>query len=84
MATKLYFSRDTKVYAHVPMGTAGSLSMYFELPVLDGFSFSQATNTSEIMLNEAQSSSGVSRRGRSMFNDSYAPVEWSFSTYMMP
>ena len=84
MATKLYFSRDTKVIAHVPMAAAGSLSMYFELPVLDGFSFSQATNTSEIMLNEAQSAAGVSRRGRAMFNDSYAPVEWSFSTYMMP
>ena len=85
MATKLYFSRDTKVYAHVPMGTAGSLSMYFELPVLDGFSFSQATNTSEITLNEAQSAAtNLSRRGRSMFTDSYAPVEWSFSTYMSP
>jgi hypothetical protein len=36
------------------------------------------------MLNEAQSAAGVSRRGRAMFNDSYAPVEWSFSTYMMP
>ncbi len=84
MATKLYFSRDTKVFAHVPMAAAGTLNMYYDLPVLDGFSFSQATNTSEIMLNEAQSATGVSRRGRAMFNDSYAPVEWSFSTYMMP
>ena len=84
MATKLYFSRDTKVIAHVPMATAGSLNMYYDIPVLDGFSFSQSTNTSEITLNEAQSTSGVSRRGRAMFNDSYAPVEWSFSTYMMP
>ena len=84
MATKLYFSRDTKVLAHIPMATAGSPNMYFDIPVLDGFSFSQATNTSEITLNEAQSTSGVSRRGRAMFNDSYAPVEWSFSTYMMP
>ena len=84
MATKLYFSRDTKVFAHVPMAAAGTLNMYYDLPVLDGFSFSQATNTSEIMLNEAQSAAGVSRRGRAMFNDSYAPVEWSFSTYMMP
>lgn len=84
MATKLYFSRDTKVIAHVPMATAGSLNMYYDIPVLDGFSFSQSTNTSEITLNEAQSTSGVSRRGRAMFNDSFAPVEWSFSTYMMP
>ena len=84
MATKLYFSRDTKVYAHVPMAAKASPNMYYELPVLDGFSFSQAMNTSEIMLNEAQSVAGASRRGRSMFTDSFAPVEWSFSTYMMP
>lgn len=84
MATKLYFSRDTKVIAHIPMASAGSKNMYFDIPVLDGFSFSQATNTSEITLNEAQSTAGASRRGRAMFNDSYAPVEWSFSTYMMP
>lgn len=84
MATKLYFSRDTKLIAHVPQSAAATKSMYYDIPVLDGYSFSQATNTSEITLNEAQSTSGVSRRGRAMFNDSYAPVEWSFSTYMMP
>ena len=84
MATKLYFSRDTKVIAHVPMAAAGTKNMYYDLPVLDGFSFSQSMNTSEITLNEAQNTSGVSRRGRAMFNDSFAPVEWSFSTYMMP
>ena len=84
MATKLYFSRDTKLIAHVPMASAGTKNMYYDLPVLDGFSFSQAMNTSEITLNEAQSVAGASRRGRAMFNDSYAPVEWSFSTYMSP
>jgi len=84
MATKLYFSRDTKVIAHVPMAAAGTKNMYYDLPVLDGFSFSQSMNTSEITLNEAQNVSGASRRGRAMFNDSFAPVEWSFSTYMMP
>tara|TARA_R100001463_G_scaffold17377_1_gene44544 strand:+ start:935 stop:2131 length:1197 start_codon:yes stop_codon:yes gene_type:complete len=84
MATKLYFSRDTKLIAHVPQSAAATKSMYYDIPVLDGFSFSQATNTSEITLNEAQSTAGASRRGRAMFNDSYAPVEWSFSTYMMP
>ena len=85
MASQYYFARDTKVYAHVPM-TNGSLTknMYYELPVLDGFSFSQATNTSEITLNQAQTIGGVSLRARQMFNDSYAPAEWSFSTYMSP
>ena len=84
MATTYYFDRDTKVYAHVPLTAAATKSMYFELPVLDGFSFSQATNASEITLNQAQSTGGVSLRARQMFNDSYAPAEWSFSTYMSP
>ena len=90
MATQYYFDRDTKVYAHVPLASLGSKNMYFELPVLDGFSFSQATNTSEITLNQAQAntansaSANLSLRARQMFNDSYAPAEWSFSTYMSP
>ena len=84
MATTYYFDRDTKVYAHVPLTAAATKSMYFELPVLDGFSFSQATNASEITLNQAQTIGGVSLRARQMFNDSYAPAEWSFSTYMAP
>ncbi len=77
MADTLYFSRDTKVF--VKIGSA-----IWEIPVLDGFSFSQATNTSEITLNEMSDTSGNSRRGRRMFNDSYAPAEWSFSTYARP
>ncbi len=79
MANNLFFSRDTRVV--VSDGTT-----YWEIPVLDGFSFSQATNTSEITLNEMSSaaSGNASRRGRRMFNDSYAPAEWSFSTYIRP
>jgi hypothetical protein len=77
MAQQLFFSRDTKMYLEFN-GTV------WELPVLDGFSFSQATNSSEITLNEMESAGGVSRRGRRMFNDSLAPAEWSFSTYVRP
>ena len=77
MADQLYFSRDTKVF--IEIGSA-----IWEIPVLDGFSFSQATNSSEVTLSEMESTTGVSRRGRRMFNDSLAPAEWSFSTYMRP
>lgn len=77
MATNLYFSRDTKVYIEVTNGV-------FEVPVLDGFSFSQANNSTEVTLAEMESSAGVSKRGRRVFNDSLAPVEWSFSTYVRP
>jgi len=83
MADKLYFSRDTKVYV-APLDASGNEQAVFEIPVLDGFSFSQATNSSEITLNEMSDSSGNSRRGRQMFNNSLAPAEWSFSTYARP
>ena len=77
-----FFSRDTKVFmkwAYDATDTA-----LYEIPVLDGFSFSQATNTSEVTLSEAANSSGYSKRGRAMFTDSFAPAEWSFSTYIRP
>ena len=80
MADNLFFSRDTRVIVSDRHASA----TYWEIPVLDGFSFSQATNTSEITLNEMEASAGGSRRGRRMFNDSYAPAEWSFSTYARP
>jgi hypothetical protein len=81
MADNLFFSRDTRV---IVSDRHASSVTYWEIPVLDGFSFSQATNTSEITLNEMEAAAGGSRRGRRMFNDSYAPAEWSFSTYARP
>jgi len=73
----LHFSRDTKVYARKG-------NKVWEIPVLDGFSFSQATNASEITLSEMSNSAGQTRRARQMFNDSYAPAEWSFQSYARP
>ena len=77
MADQLYFIRDTKVLIEIG-------SVIWEVPVLDGFSFSQATNASEVTLAEMSGTDGSSRRGRRMFTDSFAPAEWSFSTYMRP
>lgn len=77
MAKNLYFSRDSKLYVEFD-------GAVWQIPVLDGFSFSQSTNTSEITLSEMQNSSGLSRRGRRVFTDSLAPVEWSFSSYVRP
>ena len=74
---ELYFSRDSKVYLKQD-------SNIWTLPILDGFSFSQATNASEITLNEMSTSAGISRRAKKTFNDSYAPAEWSFSMYARP
>ena len=77
MAEYLHFSRDSRLY----MEKDGYV---WSIPVLDGFSFSQATNASEITLNEMEDSSGRSRRGRKMFTDSLSAAEWSFSTYARP
>ena len=77
MAEQLYFSRDSKMFV-------GFDSKLWEVPVLDGFSFSQSTNQSEISLSEMQGADGLSRRGNRVFTDSLAPAEFSFSTYARP
>jgi hypothetical protein len=73
----LQFSRNTKAY--IEQG-----GYIWEVPIMDGFSFSQATNATEITLNEMADGNNNSRRDRAMFNDSVAPAEWSFSSYMRP
>jgi hypothetical protein len=77
MAEYLHFSRDSRLY----MEKDGYI---WSVPMLDGFSFSQATNASEVTLNEMEDSSGRSRRGRKMFTDSLSAAEWSFATYARP
>ena len=53
----------------------------FEIQVLEGFSFSQNTNTEQITISEAGS---IPKRGQRSFNTSLAPVDFSFSTYIRP
>ena len=53
----------------------------WQVNVLDGFSFGQTVNSTEITVNEA---GATSRRARLLFNDSLAPAEWSFATYVRP
>ena len=85
-ANNLFFSRDTKLYIELidNAGAAQGDGSVWEIPILDGYSFSQSTNTSEITLSEAASSTGASRRGRKVFTDNFAPAEFSFSTYVRP
>jgi len=83
----LFFQRDASlvVYPETSAGTwTGGADTAYTIPLLEGFSFSQTTNSSEVTLSEMESTGGASRRGRKMFNDSLAPVEWSFSTYLRP
>lgn len=80
--TNLFFNRDTKVYAVQYTGSA--TANVWELPVLNGYSFSQSTNATQVTVNEMASATGNSRRGQASFNDSLAPAEWSFDMYARP
>lgn len=80
--SNLFFNRDTKVYAVQATGT--STFNVWEIPVLNGYSFSQSTNSSQVTLNEMSDATGRSRRGQRTFNDSLSAAEWSFDTYARP
>lgn len=53
----------------------------YKLPILDGYSFSQTTNTQDISVSEAGT---APIRGQKSYNTSLAPVDVSFSTYARP
>ena len=53
----------------------------FRIGVLDGYSFSQASESTDVVINEA---GATPKRGSERFNDSLAPAEWSFQTYVRP
>ena len=80
-ATVILSYQDSTATAWDGLGRTPSEANTFEIPVLDGFSFSQATGTQNVTLNEAGASP---KRGQSIFNTSIEPVDWSFTTYMRP
>ena len=53
----------------------------FRVGVLDGYSFSQGSESSDVTINEA---GAAPNRGSKRFNDSLPPAEWSFGTYVRP
>jgi hypothetical protein len=53
----------------------------FKMGVLDGYSFSQSSDSTDVTINEA---GATPSRGSKRFNDSLAPAEWSLSTYVRP
>ena len=53
----------------------------FRVGVLDGYSFSQGSDATDVVINEA---GATPNRGQKRFNDSLPPAEWSFSTYVRP
>lgn len=77
MANNIFFSRDTRLFAVQGVNI-------WEISVLNGYQYTQATNTSEVTLAEMTNAAGDSRRGRAVFNDAQAPADWSFDTYVRP
>jgi len=76
----VFMSRDAKLYISIEEAP----STIWRVPILDGFSFSQSSESSDITLTEANSSGGLSRRGKKTFNTGLSAAEFSFSTYVRP
>ncbi len=59
----------------------GTSANCFRIGVLDGYSFSQGSESTDVTINEA---GATPNRGSKRFNDSLPPAEWSFATYVRP
>lgn len=79
--SRAFFTTNVSATGVIAEGTAATTANTYELQVLDGFSFSQNTNSEQVTVSEA----GVDpTRGQRSFNTSLAPVDFSFSTYIRP
>jgi len=78
----LNLSRNTKLYVSTLDETgAHSSANTFEVPIMDGYSFSQDAATTNITLNEAGCSPV---RGQKVFNTALNPASFSITTYVRP
>tara|TARA_R110000744_G_scaffold301954_1_gene410931 strand:- start:3860 stop:5200 length:1341 start_codon:yes stop_codon:yes gene_type:complete len=77
--TTLFLQRDTKIFV-----TEKANAKAYEIPALEGLSFSQSVNNATVTLNEASPDGNTQRRGSAAFAESLAPAEWSFQTYLRP
>ena len=59
----------------------GTNANTFRIGVLDGYSFSQGSESTDVSITEA---GATPSRGSKRFNDSLPPAEWSFGTYVRP
>lgn len=76
----LNLSRDAKLYVSTVERDWTSANT-FEVRILDGFSFSQGTESTTITVDET---GAAPVRGQRMFNTALNPVDLSFSTYIRP
>lgn len=75
-------TRNTKLYVsnQSVLGSCSDINTW-EIKVLDGYSFTQATSTEDITIDEA---GDAPIRGQKTFNTAIEPVDISMSTYIRP
>lgn len=78
---RAFFTTNLNATSKVVQTTGFTAANAFELQILNGFSYSQNTETQTITVNEA---GNTVSRGQRTFNTALAPVEFSFSTYIRP
>lgn len=78
---RMFFTSNVNQNTGVVNATGFTTSNTKEIQVLDGLSFSQATGSETVTINEAGT---TPIRGQRSFNTSLEPVELTFSTYMRP
>lgn len=76
----LNLSRNTKMFVST-VGTGNVAANTWEVPVLDGYSFSQEAESQTITLNEAGQKPV---RGQKIFNTALNPAELEIPTYIRP
>lgn len=79
--SRLFFTTNVAAGTGLVAGSGFTAANSQELQVLDGFTFTQASNADTITLSEAGNDPN---RGQRSFNTSLAPVDFSFSTYIRP
>lgn len=79
--SRVFFTTNVAAGTGIVAASGFTTSNSQELQVLDGFSFSQASNADTININEA---GATPVRGQRSFNTSLGNVEFSFSTYIRP
>ncbi len=79
--SRVFFTTNVNSTDGIIASTGANDTNTFELQVLDGFTFSQNTNSDTVTISEA---GGAPTRGQRAFNTSLAPVDFSISTYARP
>jgi hypothetical protein len=79
--SRVVFTTNVSAGTNLVQATGFTTANSQEIQVLDGFSFSQASNADTINISEA---GATPVRGQRSFNTSLANVEFSFSTYIRP